>query len=94
MNIEHLAGVVRYADMSVEQLWGFVQQAGIGGVFALMWWMALKDRDRERNERLRLQGIIEGYLPVVQAQARVNSAMSRVVTGSSAVESAAQRETS
>lgn len=60
--------------MSIEQLIDWMQKLGPGGIMAVMWYL-------ERKERVRLQNIIEGFLPVVEANARVNRALRRVVTG-------------
>lgn len=60
--------------MTIEQLLDLAQKLGPGGIFALMFFL-------ERKERIRLQGIIESFLPVVEANARVNRALRRVVAG-------------
>lgn len=66
--------------MTIEMFVDWMQKLGPGGIFALMFYL-------ERKERIRLQGIIESFLPVVEANARVNRALRRVVTGSEAPES-------
>lgn len=60
--------------MTIEQVIDWMQKLGPGGIMAVMWYL-------ERKERVRLQSIIESFLPVVEANARVNRALRRVVTG-------------
>lgn len=58
--------------MTIEQLLGVVQTAGAGTtvIFAIMWWL-------ERQERLRLQRVLEGFLPTIRNVLRsVNRAVS------------------
>lgn len=45
--------------MTIEQLVNLVQTAGPATIFALVWWL-------ERQERLRLQRLLEGFLPTVR----------------------------
>lgn len=42
--------------IGMDQVYEAIRAFGIGGVFALMWWL-------ERQERLRLQQLLEGFLP-------------------------------
>lgn len=60
--------------MTIEQVIDWMQKLGPGGIMAVMWFL-------ERKERVRLQGIVEGFLPIVAANARVNRALRRVVAG-------------
>lgn len=60
--------------MTIEQVIDWMQKLGPGGIMAVMWYL-------ERKERVRLQAVVESFLPVVEANARVNRALRRVVTG-------------
>lgn len=60
--------------MTIDQVLDWMQKLGPGGIMAVMWFL-------ERKERVRLQTMLEGFLPVVQANARVNRALRRVVAG-------------
>lgn len=59
-------------QISLEQLLGLL---GAGSPFTLMtvmWWL-------ERKERIRLQGVVEGYLPTARSVVRVSKALRKVV---------------
>lgn len=67
--------------MSLEQFFPWLERLGIGAVFALMWWMERKEKLAERKERLRMQSLVESYLPVITSTARVQKALHKVVIG-------------
>lgn len=60
--------------MNLEQVFPYIEKFGLWGVFALMWWL-------ERKERVRLQGILEGYLPAFRESARVIRSVNKVLPG-------------
>lgn len=60
--------------MTLEQILQVVTSAGPAGVLAL--WLF-----SERKERLRLQRIVEGFLPLMRGTERAMRNVNRVVTG-------------
>ena len=47
----------------------------------IMWWYQRKAYLDERTERMRLQRVIEGFLPTAHSLARSNRALSKVIGG-------------
>lgn len=60
--------------MTVDQLVAIIANIGAPGVLIAWLWS-------ERQERLRLQRIVEGFLPVLQGTQRAMQNVSRVVGG-------------
>ena len=67
--------------MTADQIIPWIERLGIAGVFALMWWFERQEKLIERKERMRMQAVVESFLPVMQATTRVQQALHRVVAG-------------
>lgn len=62
-----------------ERVAGWIAALGPSGIMTIMWWFARKDADRERQERRRLQLVLEQFLPVMNASHKVMTKLERVV---------------
>lgn len=59
-----------------------IQLVGGGSAFSILafgWWLEHRRFLAERRERLRVQALLEGYLPTARSLARSTKALSRVV---------------
>lgn len=62
--------------ITLGQILGWIGAAGAAGlplvIMTIMWWFELQ-------ERKRLQGVVEGFLPTARSIARSNRALTKVV---------------
>lgn len=60
--------------VSLDQVFTLLGAASPFAIMTLMWYL-------ERTERVRLQGVVEGFLPTARSLARTSRALTRVMTG-------------
>lgn len=60
--------------ISIDQIITFLGAGSPFAIMTVMWYL-------ERTERIRLQGVVEGFLPTARSLARTSRALTRVMTG-------------
>lgn len=74
--VAHVA-LAQIGTITLDQVFEWAQKLGIAGAFGVMWWFERKEKLVERRERMRLQGVVERYLPVAENSIRVSKAVTK-----------------